>query len=310
MKILITPRGFANVGKTYIQKMKAAGFEVDYNQTGKSYTFEQFKRKAADADAIIVGVDQVNQELFASSPKLKAVCKFGVGIDNIDLTEATKRGIAVGRTVGSNSNSVAEHVLAFILADAKNLLGSVKEVKAGKWDKPTGSEIEGKILGIDGFGSIGKILAKKANNLGMKVLVNDIFNIDPKEQRAAGIKQVTFDELLERSDYLTLHLPLNEHTKDTINANELAKMKKNACLINAARGGIVNETALLLALRKKQIRSAYFDVFSEEPPKNGTELLALPNFYLTPHIAARTEEAELRTCAYSTRFILNALKED
>lgn len=308
MKILITPRGFENVGIEYIKKLENAGFEVDYNTSGEQYTFEQFKEKAKDAVGIIVGVDKVNKELFENAPKLQAVCKFGVGVDNIDLDEAKKRKIKVGRTIGSNSNSVAEHVISFMFADAKNLIETVNEVKEGKWLKPTGIELEGKTLGIDGFGAIGKILARKASGLSMKVLVHDIFKIDSETERVYGIKQVSFDELLKESDYLTLHLPLNDKTKDTIDFQELKKMKSSACLINAARGGIVNEDALLRALKAKEIRSAYFDVFSTEPPMVDNRLLNQFNFKLTSHTAARTKEAELRTCEYSADFMLENLR--
>lgn len=308
MKILITPRGFANVGTDYVKKLEENGFEVDYNTTGEEYTYDEFKEKASSVDGIIVGVDKVNKELMESAPNLKAVCKFGVGVDNIDLDEAKKRNIKVGRTVGSNSNSVAEHVLSFIFADSKNLVDTINEVKDGNWNKPTGREVEGKTLGIDGFGAIGKILARKASSLGMKVLVHDIFSIDPETQKAFGIKQVGFDEILTQADYLTLHLPLNDKTRNTIAASELKKMKSSACLINAARGGIVNEDDLLEALKNNEIRSAYFDVFSTEPPKEGNELLKQKNFFLTSHTAARTKEAELRTCEFSTDFMIKTLK--
>lgn len=309
MKILITPRGFANVGKVYVQKLQNAGFEVDYNQTGLEYTPDQLKKKIVDADGIIVGVDKINKKLLDSAPKLKVICKFGVGIDNIDLNEAKRRRIKVGRTIGSNSNSVAEHVLSFIFADAKNLFTTFKDVKEGSWNKLTGREVESKVLGIAGFGAIGKILAQKASSIGMKVIVNDVFTIDQERQKAFGIKEVSFDELLSKSDYLSLHIPLNDQTKNIIGSKELKKMKSDACLINAARGGIVDEDELLLALKNHQIRCAYFDVFSTEPPKKGNKLLAQSNFYLTPHTAARTKEAELRTCEYSTNFILKELKE-
>lgn len=308
MKILITPRGFANVGEEYVKKLEDAGFEVDYNTTGLEYSFDKFKELAKDADGIIVGVDSINKELIDASPKLKAVCKFGVGVDNIDLDYAKEKGIKVGRTVGSNSNSVAEHVLSFIFADAKHLYPIFKEVKAGNWEKPTNSELEDKVLGIDGFGAIGKILARKASALGMHVLVHDVFEIDPETQKVYGIQQVSFDDLLEKSDYLTLHIPLNDQTRNTIAKDELKKMKKSACLINAARGGIVNENDLLEALKNGEIRSAFFDVFSTEPPKEGNELLKQNNFFLTSHVAARTKEAELRTCAMSSDFMIKSLK--
>ena len=162
MKVLITPRGFATYGLDEVEKMRSAGLEVHYNDTGLAYTHEQFKELAKDADAIIVGVDKMDAEMMSGCPNLKAVCKFGVGTDNIDLDYAEEHGIYVGRCVGGNSRSVAEHVIALMFAEAKNLYYSIDEVKDHKWAKPTGLEIYGKKLGIIGFGMIGKYLADYA----------------------------------------------------------------------------------------------------------------------------------------------------
>lgn len=306
MKVLITPRGFANNGKKFVEKMEEAGIEVDYNTTGKQYSYETFVEKLKTVDAAIVGVDRVDAAAMEQAHNLKAVCKFGVGIDNIDVEYTNSHNISVGRTVGSNSNAVAEHVIAFMFADAKNLISNVNEVKTGSWNKPTGFELEGKTLGIVGFGAIGKILGEKTAHLGMKVQVFDIFNIKDEDLAAANAKQVEFEELIKTSDFVSLHLPLNDKTKDTISDHELSLMKKSACLINAARGGIVNEEALTKALEKGTIRSAYFDVMEEEPPKD-SNLLAESHFYLTAHTAARTTEADVKTCQFSTEFIMKTL---
>ena len=163
MKVLITPRGFANYGLDEVEKMRNAGLEVHYNDTGLAYTHEEFKELAKDADAIIVGVDKMDAEMMAGCPNLKAVCKFGVGTDNIDLDYAKEHDIYVGRCVGGNSRSVAEHVMALMFAESKNLYYSIDEVKDHKWAKPTGLEIYGKKLGIIGFGMIGKYLADYAH---------------------------------------------------------------------------------------------------------------------------------------------------
>ena len=279
MKVLITPRGFANYGLDEVEKMRNAGLEVHYNDTGLAYTHEEFKELAKDADAIIVGVDKMDAEMMAGCPNLKAVCKFGVGTDNIDLDYAKEHDIYVGRCVGGNSRSVAEHVMALMFAESKNLYYSIDEVKDHKWAKPTGLEIYGKKLGIIGFGVIGKYLADYAHG----------------------------DEIYTECDYISLHVPLLDSTKDMVSTEQFKQMKKNACVINAARGGIVNEEALYEALSTKEIRSACFDVYSSEPPKEGDKLLALDNFYLTPHTAARTKESETRTCEMSTNIIMEQL---
>lgn len=307
MKVLITPRGFATYGLASITKMKAAGLEVHYNDTGLAYTPEEFIEFAKNADAVIVGVDKMDQALIDRCPKLKVICKFGVGTDNIDVTYAESQGIYVGRTIGSNSNAVAEHVMSLIYCESKNLWTTIRGVKNGGWEKPTGFEVREKVLGIVGFGAIGKYLAKQAVGVGMSVLVNDIFDISTEVLDEYQVERVELDDLLEQSDYLSLHLPLTDYTKNMISTKELKKMKNTACLLNAARGGIVDEQALYDALVGGEIRSACFDVFSTEPPVKNEPLLTLDNFLLTSHTAARTVESEKRTCEFSSRIIMEQL---
>ena len=307
MKVLITPRGFANYGLDKVRYMESKGLEVHYNNTGKAYTKEEFHNLASDVDAIIVGVDIIDKELMDKCPNLKVVCKFGVGTDNIDVDYAKEKGIFVGRTVGSNSKAVAEHVVALMFADAKNLYNTAKEVKEHKWNKPTGQEVSGKTIGIIGFGMIGKHIANFASGLGMKVYAYDAFEITDETAKEFNVKKKSFEEIISESDYVSLHVPLLESTKNMLSTEEFKKMKNDACLINAARGGIVDEEALYEALINKEIRSAYFDVYSTEPPREDDKLLALDNFVLTPHTAARTIESEKRTCEMSTEIILQNL---
>lgn len=303
-KLLITPRGFSKVGLEEIDLLKQRGIDVHYNDTGEPYSYSEFKKLAKDVDGMIVGVEDVNEEIMSLSPHLKVICKFGVGIDNIDLEYANQKNIYIGRTIGSNSQSVAEHVISFIFADSKNLLTSINSVKEGKWNKLTGYEVSGKNIGIIGFGDIGKKVADIAKAIGMNIIAYDLFDIG-EALKDYDITQVSFNDILSLSDYLTLHVPLTDETENLITLNELKKMKKTSCIINTSRGGVVNEKDLFVALRKKIIRSAYFDVYGTEPPKKEDELLSLDNFYLTPHIAARTFEAEKRTCAMATKIILD-----
>ena len=307
MKVVITPRGFANYGLDQVERMKSKGLEVHYNATGKAYTHEEFKALAKDADAIIVGVDKMDREMMEGCPNLKAVCKFGVGTDNIDLDYAKERNIHVGRCVGSNSRSVAGHVLSMMFMEAKNLYTSVRDVKQHGWNKPTGREIYGKKLGIIGFGMIGKYLAEYAYGCGMEVYAYDAFAIAEETARQYHAQISTLEDILTDCDYISLHVPLLESTRNMISTEEFKKMKKDACLLNAARGGIVDEEALYEALKKKEIRSACFDVYSSEPPREDDKLLTLDNFLLTSHTAARSMESEQRTCAMSTDIILEQL---
>jgi len=307
MKVLITPRGFASYGLNHVKYMESKGLSVHYNNTGLAYTKEEFHKLAADVDAIIVGVDIIDHELIDICPKLKVICKFGVGTDNIDLDYAKEKGIFVGRTVGSNSKAVAEHVLALMFADAKNIYSTIKKVKDHEWCKPTGQEISGKTLGIIGFGMIGKNIATFANGLSMKVYAYDAFEIADEVAKEYHVEKKSFEEIISECDYISLHVPFLDSTKNMISTEEFKKMKRNACLINAARGGIVDEGALYEALVNKEIRSAYFDVYSSEPPTTGDKLIKLVNFFLTPHTAARTVESEERTCQMSTEIIVEHL---
>jgi len=306
-KIVITPRGFAKCGLDNADIIRNAGFELVYNDTGLAYTKEQFYEITADAAGVVVGVELVDKAYIDAHPKLEAVVKFGVGTDNIDLNYCKEKGIFVGRTVGSNARSVAETAISFVIADSKNLYESIDNTRSGGWAKMTGYEVGGKTIGIIGFGAIGKEVCKMAWGLGMKVLAFDVAPISEDFAKQFDVKVTTVDEILATADFVSLHIPLLDSTKNFIGTKEFAKMKKNAVLINTARGGIVNEAELYTALKDKTIRAAYFDVFSVEPPAKDEPLMTLPNFYLTPHIASRSAEAEKNTADMSTRIIIDAL---
>lgn len=306
-KVVITPRGFAKCGLHNVRLFEEAGIELAYNDTGKAYTKEEFYSVTADADGIVVGVETVDKAYIDAHPQLKAVVKFGVGTDNIDVAYCREKGIFVGRTVGSNARSVAETAISFVIADSKNLYRSFKSVRDGNWEKLTGYEVGGRTIGIIGFGAIGKEVAKMAWGLGMKVLAFDTAPIDPAVAAQWDVEVTDTADILRRADFISLHIPLLPATKDFISEKELAAMKPSAVLINTARGGIVNEAALYEALKQNVIRAAYFDVFTTEPPAADEPLLTLDNFHLTPHIASRSAEAERNTADMSSRIVIDAL---
>jgi D-3-phosphoglycerate dehydrogenase / 2-oxoglutarate reductase len=248
----------------------------------------------ADADALIVrSAVQVNAALLEHAPKLRVVGRAGVGVDNVDLDAATRKGIAVMNTPGANAVAVAEHTLGLALAMARHLCRADALMHSAKWEKKSlqGTELRGKTLGIIGLGRIGMEVARRARAFGMKIAAHDPF-VSPEVARQAEIELTTLDEALAVADYVSLHMALTPQSAGIINAETIGKMKKGARLINCARGELVDEAALAAALRDGHLAGAALDVFAEEPPAKDSPLLALPNVILTPHVAGSTHEAQ------------------
>ena len=246
------------------------------------------KAALADADVLIVrSATKVTEELLQSAPKLKVVVRAGVGLDNVDRAACEKRGIKVVNTPGASSNSVAELALGMMFAIARRIPRADSSMKGKQWLKKelTGTELEGKTLGIAGLGRIGSLLAIKAAGLGMHVLYFDRIN------STLG-KSVSLEELFASSDYVSLHLPATPETTGIVNAAMIARMKPGAVLINTARGALVDEEALYAALKEKKIGGACLDVYPAEPYSG--KLTELENVVLTPHIAGSTAEAQMR----------------
>ena len=308
MKVVITPRGFARYGREELELFQEKGIEVDFNDTGHPYSPDVFLDKIRDADGLIVGVDECSRAVLEQCPSLKVICKFGVGVDNIDCVYAHEHCIEVGRTVGSNAQSVAEHAMALMFADARSIVSVVTAVKSGSWAKPTGIELAGKTLGIVGFGAIGRRLATLAHGIGMQVLAYDAFPVDRSVADSLSVGVSTLDQVLKNSDYVSVHVPLLDSTRGMISQHEFDLMGSQSCLINASRGGVVDEHALLQALKSGSIRSACFDVMEDEPPAADNPLLSLDNFMLTSHIGSRTHESERRTCRMAADIVLKVLQ--
>jgi phosphoglycerate dehydrogenase-like enzyme len=307
-KILVTPRSFSRYGETAIKKMESKGYTVIYNTTGRQYSYEEFCSLASDADGIILGVDRVDADMLQRAKKLKGISRFGVGIDNIDVDTAKQLGIGIRRTVGSNSVSVAELAVSFFFALSKNLVQCVNEVKDGRWNKISGQELKGKTVGILGLGAVGKEVMRITQGIGMKVMGYDPFVNKEEMEAAYNIRIGSIEEILRESDYVTLHMPLTEDTKNLMNKDTLRMMKPSAYLINTARGGLVDEEALHEALSRQWIAGAAEDVFSVEPPAANEKLLQLDNFILSPHVASLTKDAELTSIHMATDNLLALLQ--
>lgn len=265
---------------------------------------------ATDVDAIIVrGGSRVTAEVISrAGPRLRVVGRAGVGVDNIDLEAARRAGVAVVNAPLSSTLSVAEHVLALMFALARRIPAGDASLRRGEWRKAEleGSELFDKTLGVLGLGRIGRAVAQRAAALGMRVVGHDPL-ISAEAIRQAGATPVDFDTLLEESDYISLHVPLDEQTRGLLGADELQKMKPGARVISTSRGGIVDETALLQALESGRLAGAALDVFEREPP-GASPLLQHPAVVVTPHIAAQTAEAQTRASADIAAEVLAALR--
>jgi D-3-phosphoglycerate dehydrogenase len=247
-------------------------------------------------DGLIVrSATTVTAEVLASGAegRLKVVGRAGAGLDNIDLKAAQEKGVAVVNTPGLNANAVAEMVVGFMIMLPRRLYEAASSLKAGRWEKSglSGTEIRGKTIGLVGLGAVGRLVAAKAAALGLKVLAHDPY-LDESQVKASGAEPASLDEIWERSDFISLHVPKTAETKGLISEAVLARLKPAAYLINCARGGLVDEAALHAALSGGRLAGAAFDVFDKEPPGQ-SPLLALPNFLGSPHLGASTLEAQL-----------------
>ena len=271
---------------------RAAGFDVDV-RTGMSA--DELAAAIGAYDGMVVrSASQASGDAFwAGATRLKVIGRAGAGVDNIDVPAATAHGTLVMNTPGGNNNAVAELVLGMMLAMARHLIAADTTMKAGRWEKAAlmGEEIEGKTLGIIGLGAIGQIVARKAGALGMTIIAYD--PITTAEAAAAvGATLHDLDTVFANSDVITIHVPLLAQTRGVIGAEALAKTRKGARLIDCARGGIIDEPALLAALESGQIGCAALDVFATEPVPAYDALVAHPKVLATPHIGASTRQAQ------------------
>lgn len=244
------------------------------------------------ADGLVVrSATKVTPELLERAGRLKVIGRAGVGVDNVDLEEATRRGVLVMNTPGGSSVSVAEHTLALMLALARSVPQANASIHAGKWEKSaSGMELRGKTLGLIGFGRIGTEVARRARALEMQVVAHDPY-VTPAAARELEVELVSLEELLRRSDVVSLHTSLSPSTEKMIDAAAISKMKQGARIINCARGELIDESALAEALRSGKLAGAGLDTFAVEPPKN-SPLIGLPTVVATPHIGASTKEAQ------------------
>jgi D-3-phosphoglycerate dehydrogenase/(S)-sulfolactate dehydrogenase len=274
-----------------VERLRARGIEVEV-RIGLSPA--ALEAAVGEFDGLLIrSATRVTAGLLDAAPRLRVIGRAGVGVDNVDLAAATRRGVLVVNTPGGSSIAVAELALGLLLAVARRIVGATTSVRAGKWEKKRfqGRELAGKTLGVVGIGNVGSALVSRALAMGMRIVAYDPF-IAPEAAARLGARLVELDALWGEADVVSLHVPLTEQTRGLVDRAVLARMRPGAILLNCARGGLVDERALAEALASGHLGGAAFDVFDEEPPPPDHPLLKLDTFVCTPHLGASTEEAQ------------------
>lgn len=289
LKVLITSRSFGKIGDSAKKVLEDAGIEI----TNISADFDQaeFERIIPEFDALIIGAHDFSEADMERCPKLKIICKHGVGLDNIHVNKAKELGIAVCNAPGTNSNAVADLALGLMLSVCRKISHSAALVRDGVWKSHIGEDVCGKTVGLLGFGAIAKGVARRARGFGMKILAYDPFVTQLPEEFVGWVELCDMEKVITSCDILSVHIPLTPETRNTISTAELAKMKQGAYVINTARGGIVDEMALYEALKSGHLNGAAMDVVESEPMTPDHPLLSLDNVVVTPHIAMYSKEA-------------------
>jgi len=294
----LSPKGIEILEKT-------PGIETVVDHT---ITAEGLRESLKDFDALVVrSRTRLTADLIETAERLKVVGRAGTGLDNIDIEAATKRGIAVMNTPGGNTVTTAEHALSLLFSLTRNVPQAYASMKAGKWEKKRfqGHELSNKTLGVLGLGQIGSVVADRAKGLKMDVIAYDPYLTAELAQKK-GVEAVSIDELFSRSDYITVHVPLNDSTYHLLDAEAFSKMKDGVMIVHCARGGIVDEQALLEALKSGKVAGAALDVFETEPPGEHP-LLAFDNVICTPHLGASTAEAQVKVAVAVAEQIVDFL---
>jgi len=287
-KVLITSRSFGSVGKEPMEILRQNGIEAHFTKGPALLGEDEFIKALSGFKALIVGNDKITVRVLAHSPDLAIICKHGTGVDNIDIKAAQADNVTVTNVPATNADAVADLTFGLMLDVARRISFAAETVKQGKWAKVTGVDVCCKSLGLIGLGAIGKRVAKRALGFDMRVIA-----FDPMVDNAPDglpIEMLPFEEVLKQCDFLSLHVPLNDKTKNLISYKEMAMMKKGSFIINAARGGVLDEQALYENLTSGHIRGAGLDVTESEPPV-GSPLLDLDNVTIIPHMASHSIEA-------------------
>ena len=290
MKVLVTPTSFGRTDAALITTLEDQVGEVIYNETGKPLTGEQLKAVLPGIDGYIAGLDEINQTALNAADQLKVIARYGVGYEAVDLDEARARGIVVTNTPGANAASVAELTIGLMLSLARQIPYADRTTKQGQWQRVNGFSLEGKVIGLLGLGAIGQQVARRLAGFSCSIIGYDpVVSADVAE--SAGVELRPMDVVIASADFLSLHLPVLDETRNMVNADFITQMKDSAFLINTARGELIDEEALYDALVTGKLRGAALDAFRQEPPEPSSPLLQLDQVIATPHTGAHTDSA-------------------
>jgi phosphoglycerate dehydrogenase-like enzyme len=291
MKVLVTSKSFGKYAPEALGYLREHGFEVSFISR-PSPSSAQILAEIGDSEALIVGNDPVDRELLEKSPHLRLVHMNGTGLDAIDVQAASELGVLVANAPGANRNAVAELTLALMLVAGRGIERHAQALRTGAWERSAGHELSGKTVGLVGLGNIGKRIVELLGGFSVKIVAYDPFG-DPSWAAAHGVELETeVDAVFKAADYLALTLPLTEETQGLANGRRIGLMKPDAYLINTARGGLVDDGALIAAVREQRIAGAALDAFSEEPLPLDSPL-RIPGITLTPHLAATSIETAM-----------------
>lgn len=289
-RLLVTPTSYGKNDPRLKSDLEAMVGEVTYNSTGKPLTSTQVRDLLPGIDGYIAGLDAIDAAALAAGNRLRVIARYGVGVDNVDLEVAKHRKIVVTNTPGANSVSVAELALGLMLALARQIPEAVEAVHLGKWPRYSGLSLEGKTVGILGLGAIGRQLVRRLQGFDCRIIAHEPI-VDAAAANSLGVELLSMREVIGQADFLSLHVPLLPETRGLVNAEFLSQMKPGSFLINTARGEVIDEGALLGALRSGHLRGAGLDTFAQEPPHPDNPLLRLPQVVATPHLGAMTDGA-------------------
>jgi phosphoglycerate dehydrogenase-like enzyme len=302
MNVVVSAVAFSK-NKVLVDALKSHFPDAVINTEGKRFTRDELVDYYKDADAIITGLETINDDLLRHLPKLKIIAKYGVGLDNIDLEACNQRNVKIGWTGGVNKESVAEITIGFMLMLSRNLYLTSNQLKTLNWNKSGGVSLNGRCIGIIGLGHVGKELVRLLKPFNANIVVNDVVDVS-EFVLENGLTEVDKETLFKIADVVTIHTPLTPDTKSMVNEMSLSLMKPNAFIINTARGGIINEDDLKEALLNNKIAGAAIDVYENEPPTDKT-LLEIPNLICTPHIAGNAYQAVINMGMASIQHILD-----
>jgi D-3-phosphoglycerate dehydrogenase / 2-oxoglutarate reductase len=306
-KILVTATNYSKYCARAKKLLEDSGYELIENEFGRPMTFDELKVRVPEVCGVVVGVDTWNEDVFKLAPKLRAMSRFGIGVDNIDLAAAKARGIKVTNARGANADSVAEYVVGLVLALYRNVIGLDGSTREGAWDRYIGRTIRGKKVGLVGFGAIAQYAAKLLSAFGAEILAHDVYR-DEAAAKKYGVSFVELDEILATCDIVSLHVPATPETTKLIGAKELGRMKRTAILINTARGAVVDQAALYAALKDRRIAGAGIDVYEREPTDASNPLFSLDNVVVMPHSAAETYETYESVSLATARAIMDVME--